>query len=150
MAALAADEVWCRRGVVLNPHYRLMGLYGSEYWTYSLPRRVGTGTARELTQRALPVSAASAVRLGLADRLVECGPEEFGDEVAALAARLADAPGLQSRIAAKKTDLERREGIKPLAAYRAEELARMRRIFFDPEAPYHGLRRAFVRKEPQP
>ncbi len=40
--ALAADCVWARPGVVLNPHYRgLGGLYGSEYWTYLLPRRVG-------------------------------------------------------------------------------------------------------------
>lgn len=39
MLALAADEVWCRSGAVLNPHYRLMGLYGSEYWTLTLPRR---------------------------------------------------------------------------------------------------------------
>ncbi|MER6085625.1 enoyl-CoA hydratase-related protein, partial [Streptomyces sp. NPDC001833] len=37
MLALAADEVWCRAGAVLNPHYRRMGLYGSEFWTYSLP-----------------------------------------------------------------------------------------------------------------
>jgi putative two-component system protein, hydrogenase maturation factor HypX/HoxX len=28
MLALAADEVWCRAGAVLNPHYRLMGLHG--------------------------------------------------------------------------------------------------------------------------
>ena len=41
MLALAADYVWCRAGAVLNPHYRLMGLHGSEYWTYTLPRRVG-------------------------------------------------------------------------------------------------------------
>jgi len=45
MLALAADEVWCRDGVVPNPHYRLMGLYGSEYWTYTLPRRVGAPEA---------------------------------------------------------------------------------------------------------
>jgi putative two-component system protein, hydrogenase maturation factor HypX/HoxX len=38
MLALAADQVWCRDGAVLNPHYRLMGLRGSEYWTYTLPR----------------------------------------------------------------------------------------------------------------
>ena len=33
MLALGADEVLTREGVVLNPHYRTMGLYGSEYWT---------------------------------------------------------------------------------------------------------------------
>ena len=39
--ALAADQVWARDGVVLNPHYKNMGnLYGSEYWTYLLPRRL--------------------------------------------------------------------------------------------------------------
>ena len=40
--ALAADRVYARDGVILNPHYKGMGnLYGSEYWTYLLPRRVG-------------------------------------------------------------------------------------------------------------
>ena len=42
MLAIAADRVCAREGVVLNPHYKTMGLYGSEYWTYSLPKRVGT------------------------------------------------------------------------------------------------------------
>ncbi|MFE1794081.1 hydrogenase maturation protein, partial [Streptomyces sp. NPDC059525] len=32
--------------------------------------------------------------------------------------------------------------------YRADELALMKRTFDDPHAPYHALRRAFVRKEP--
>ena len=37
--ARAADLVWVRDGVMLNPHYKNMGnLYGSEYWTYLLPR----------------------------------------------------------------------------------------------------------------
>jgi putative two-component system hydrogenase maturation factor HypX/HoxX len=30
MMALAADQVYVHEGVVLNPHYRTMGLYGSE------------------------------------------------------------------------------------------------------------------------
>ena len=41
MLALGADQVLLRAAAVLNPHYRTMGLYGSEYWTYVLPRRVG-------------------------------------------------------------------------------------------------------------
>ncbi|HSN22739.1 MAG TPA: formyltransferase family protein, partial [Methylomicrobium sp.] len=31
MAILAADKVWAREGVIFNPHYKTMGLYGSEY-----------------------------------------------------------------------------------------------------------------------
>ncbi|GGW56282.1 hydrogenase maturation protein [Streptomyces xantholiticus] len=150
MLALAADEVWCRSGSVLNPHYRLMGLYGSEYWTYTLPRRVGAPMAERLTRQARPVSAAAALSAGLVDRVVNCGPQEFTGEVTRWAARLAALPAGQLRVAAKKAEHERRESATPLAAYREQELARMLRVFTDADAPYHALRRAFVRKEPVP
>ncbi|WP_330356922.1 enoyl-CoA hydratase-related protein [Streptomyces chartreusis] len=150
MLALAADEVWCRHGTVLNPYYRLMGLYGSEYWTYTLPRRVGPALAERLMREALPVSAASALRLGLADRVIDCGPGDFARETGALAARLAALPATASRIAAKKAELDRREATTPLAGFRERELARMRRTFDDPDAPYHALRRAFVHKRRPP
>src|SRR4029453_6910810 len=48
--ALAADRVYAREDVVLNPYYGHMGgLYGSEYWTYLLPRRVGAKMTARLT-----------------------------------------------------------------------------------------------------
>jgi putative two-component system hydrogenase maturation factor HypX/HoxX len=146
MLAFAADEVWCRRGAVLNPHYRLMGLYGSEYWTYTLPRRVGPATAERLTEDALPLTADRARSLGLVDRVVECAPEAFADEVARMAVRLADSPGLATRLGGKKAARERDEAVRPLRDHRAAELARMRAVFDDPAAPYHALRSAFVRK----
>ncbi|WP_405860824.1 hydrogenase maturation protein [Streptomyces sp. NBC_00090] len=147
MLALAADEVWCRSGSVLNPHYRRMGLYGSEYWTHTLPRKVGPAMAERLIRNAPPVSAAAAQSMGLIDRIVECGPDEFSAEITRLAARLASHPGVASRVAAKKAEHERRESTTPLAAHREQELSRMWGIFTDPTAPYHALRRAFVRKE---
>ncbi|MGW2719326.1 hydrogenase maturation protein [Streptomyces sp. NPDC001492] len=148
MLALAADQVWCRTGTVLNPHYRRMGLYGSEFWTYTLPRRVGTETAQRLTAEALPVSAASAARIGLVDRLVQAPPHEFTAEIERLAAELAGEPDLAQRIAAKAAARQADEARQPLAEYRRDELARMRAIFFDPQAPHHALRSAFVRKLP--
>ncbi|MFJ8631976.1 enoyl-CoA hydratase-related protein [Streptomyces sp. NPDC093568] len=148
MLALAADQVWCRTGAVLNPHYRRMGLYGSEFWTYSLPRRVGSEKARRLMTEALPVSAATAERIGLVDHLVAVSAQEFGAEVGHLAAALADDPDLARRISAKATARQSDEARQPLAEYRRAELARMRDIFFDPHAPYHALRSAFVRKQP--
>jgi putative two-component system hydrogenase maturation factor HypX/HoxX len=147
MLALAADEVWCRSGAVMNPHYRLMGLYGSEYWTHTLPRKVGPATAERLMSEALPVSSAGALRLGLVDRVVDCSPDGFAREVGGLAARLASLPATASRITAKKTELDRLESVTPLAGFREQELARMRRTFDDPDAPYHSLRRSFVHKE---
>src|SRR5207244_7738287 len=65
MLALAADQVWCRSGAVLNPHYRLMGLHGSEYWTYTLPRRVGAREATRLTEASLPITPSAAPASGL-------------------------------------------------------------------------------------
>jgi len=147
MLALAADEVWCRDGAVLNPHYRLMGLHGSEYWTYILPRRVGESEALRLTQSALPVSARRAVEIGMAQRVLQAAPEELGAEVARLAAELAASPELADRIARKKAMREQDESIKPLQRYRDEELVHMRRNFFDAHEPHAGLRSAFVRKE---
>ena len=67
MMALGADQVILRDGVVLNPHYRTMGLYGSEYWTYVLPRRVGADEAARLTEQCLPIGAQQAARIGLVD-----------------------------------------------------------------------------------
>ncbi|GAA2493166.1 hydrogenase maturation protein [Streptomyces longisporus] len=148
MLALAADQVWCRTGTVLNPHYRRMGLYGSEFWTYTLPRRVGSETAQRLTTEALPVSAASAARIGLVDRLVQAPPHGFTAEIERLAAELARDPDLSQRIAAKAAARQADEARQPLAEFRRDELARMRAIFFDPHAPYHALRSAFVRKLP--
>ena len=61
--ALAADEVWACESVVLNPHYKDMGnLYGSEYWTYLLPRRAGAANASRVTQARLPIGVGEACR----------------------------------------------------------------------------------------
>ena len=92
MLALAADQVWCRSGAVLNPHYRLMGLHGSEYWTYTLPRRVGAREAARLTQACLPVTPDSALRSGLVDHVIAGDPTGFRAQVAAMAEHLVRSP----------------------------------------------------------
>jgi putative two-component system hydrogenase maturation factor HypX/HoxX len=147
MLALAADQVWCRDGAVLNPHYQLMGLHGSEYWTYTLPRRVGAAEATRLTEACLPVSPAAALRTGLIDQVITGDPASFRAQVAALAEQLAASPGYPARVAAKTRRLAADGKHRPLAAYRAAELAIMHRNFTDPREPYPDLRRAFVYKE---
>ncbi len=78
MLALAADIVFAREGVVLNPHYKTMGLYGSEYWTYSLPRAVGSEVAHRLTQECLPISADQARHYGMVQAIGPRCPQAFG------------------------------------------------------------------------
>jgi putative two-component system hydrogenase maturation factor HypX/HoxX len=147
MLAAAADRIWCRSGAILNPHYRLMGLSGSEYWTYTLPLRVGASEAARLTRACLPVTPASALRSGLVDRVIAADAPGFRAQVAALAEQLARSPDYPALLAAKARRLAAAEKQRPLAAYRAAELAVMSRSFSDPREPYAELRRAFVYKE---
>ncbi|MFL1503126.1 hydrogenase maturation protein [Pseudomonas sp. O64] len=77
MLALAADIVLAREGVVLNPHYKTMGLYGSEYWTYSLPRAVGSQIAHKLTEECLPISALQAQQYGMVQAIGPRCPQAF-------------------------------------------------------------------------
>ena len=145
--ALAADLVVAREDVVLNPYYKHMGgLYGSEYWTYLLPRRVGVEQTVELTESLEPVGTRRAVEIGLLD-------EAFGDDVASftaqlhgLAGRLAAHPGLDTWLEDKRRQRMVDEQVKPLAAYRAEELARSHECFFGADRSYHEARRRFVYK----
>ncbi|RVX40748.1 putative two-component system hydrogenase maturation factor HypX/HoxX [Nonomuraea polychroma] len=147
MMGLGADRVVVREAVVLNPHYRTMGLFGSELWTYVLPRRVGAEQALRLTQEALPVGAAEAVELGLADRVLGGPRLEFERRVLEYAERLSADPAYDRLLAARRQAREADERRKPLDAYRAEELAEMSRDMFDDRHGFRAARRAFVHKE---
>ncbi|MFO1125403.1 MAG: enoyl-CoA hydratase-related protein [Methylocystis sp.] len=100
--ALAADRVYAKSGVVLNPHYRSMGeLYGSEYWTYLLPRRVGQAKALELMQSCMPIGAKTACTIGFLDDAFGCDGEIFGAELRDRAMRLAQDPSLRALLQKK-------------------------------------------------
>jgi putative two-component system hydrogenase maturation factor HypX/HoxX len=147
--ALAADLVWARDGVLLNPHYKNMGnLYGSEYWTYLLPQRVGADEARAITQNRLPLAAPQAARSGLIDAAFGRDAAAFETELQARAQVLAQAPAYAGRLAAKRARRACDEAAKPLQAYRDEELARMRRNFYGFDPSYHVARYHFVHKMP--
>jgi putative two-component system hydrogenase maturation factor HypX/HoxX len=146
MMGLGGDRVIMRAGVVLNPHYRTMGLFGSELWTYALPRRVGAEQAARLTQEALPIGALDAVELGLADKVVAGTRPEFERAVLEYAEKLAVDPNYERLLAAKRAAREADERRKPLDAYRVEELAEMSRDMFDDRCGFRAARENFVLK----
>jgi len=167
--ARAADQVWVRQGVMLNPHYKNMGnLYGSEFWTYLLPPRVGVDGARNIMQHRLPMTARQAVDSGFYDLCIESEqsrPESgadgkgadplratvagwFSDEVARRATELAASADYPRQLAAKRARRADDEALKPLAAWRAEELGQMRRNFYGFDPSYHYARHHFVHKVP--
>ncbi|NDP64185.1 enoyl-CoA hydratase-related protein [Polaromonas sp.] len=145
--ALAADKVWAHQGVLLNPHYKNMGnLYGSEYWTYLLPRRLGQQAAQHLMQQRLPVSAPMALKMGLIDRCLDGTVAAFEAQVQAQAQALASTYNLPERLLRKQEQRARDEAARPLAAYRQEELSRMHRNFYGFDPSYHVARYHFVHK----
>ena len=150
MLALAADRVYAMSGVVLNPHYRTMGLYGSEYWTYTLPRRVGLKRALELTESCQPIGAQAARQIGFIDDIFGNDTSSFEAALRERAAHLAQDREFRGMLRRKHESRLDDECFKPLAAYRAEELDRMRVIFFGPNRVYHQARRRFVFKGKAP
>ncbi|TJW15554.1 MAG: hydrogenase maturation protein [Mesorhizobium sp.] len=148
--ARAADQVWLRSGVILNPHYKDMGnLYGSELWTYLLPRHCGAENARRIAAARLPMGAKEAVSLGLADRMLSGSRDGFLGEASALAATLSDDVDFLRMLAQKQARRATDEARKALSAYREEELARMRRNFYGFDPSYHVARHNFVHKAPK-
>jgi putative two-component system protein, hydrogenase maturation factor HypX/HoxX len=146
--ALAADRVVAREDVVLNPYYGHMGgLYGSEYWTYLLPRRVGAKLTARLTGPPFTsVGTRRAVEIGLLDAAFGATLDSFRSQVRGLAERLARNPDLGRWLEGKRRRRVRDEEIKPLNAYRKEELARSYRCFFGEDRSYHEARHRFVYK----
>ena len=148
--ALAADRVWARDGIVLNPHYKSMGnLYGSEYWTYLLPRRVAPEQAQAAVQNRLPVGVDEAVTLGLIDEHFGRTRQAFRGEVQRRAIELAGDASFSRLLEAKNRRRADDEAAKPLERYREEELERLRLNFFGFDSSYHVARYNFVRKVPR-
>ncbi len=147
MLVLAADQAFAREGVIFNPHYKNMGrLYGSEYWTYLLPKRVGPEMAEALTEDCLPISAKKAWRIGFIDRVLDQRHQIFTAQVKNLVHTcVADADTFQRLLAEKAATRCLDEAVKPLAAYRQSELTRMHHNFYGDEA-YHIACRQFVLK----
>ena len=146
--ALAADRVVAREGIVLNPYYGHMGdLYGSEYWTYLLPRRLGQRMAAQLTGAPFtPISTHRAERIGLLDAAFGSTVDGFVALVRNHAEKLAKCNDLAARLEFKRRQRARDERIKPLDAYRREELARSHHCFFGADRRYHHARHRFAYK----
>jgi putative two-component system protein, hydrogenase maturation factor HypX/HoxX len=147
--ALAADIVVARHGAVFNPHYKNMGnLFGSEYWTYLLPKKLGPDKARAVMDSRLPICAIEAQALGLIDEVFSIDRDDFLRDVHAFADSLAHEATYGSRLAEKRWQRQRDEGEKPLHRYRQDELERMKLNFFGFDPSYHVARYNFVTKVP--
>jgi len=148
--ARAADFVWAHAGVILNPHYKDMGnLYGSEYWTYLLPRYAGEAHAEEITRTRLPMGVREACAVGLLDEWFGTDEVDFERQLVNRANALAARTDYAARLEEKRARRRRDEALKPLARYRDEELGKMRLNFYGFDPSYHVARYNFVYKVPK-
>lgn len=143
---LACDYVVASEGVVLNPHYKTLGLSGSEYHSYTLAKRVGEEKAKSLLNECLPVSVSYAKELGMVDVVFS---------------RKGYYEALHHFVSTKYNDdyiwdkqdyLE--ENTATIEAYKEKELEVMHPEFWDEQSEFHALRQEFVykvcpRKTPQ-
>lgn len=144
--ALACDEVIIREGVVLNPHYKTMGLYGSEYWTYLLPNRVGPEKAREITEACQPLLAQEAFIIGLVDLMFEEDWGEYHKHLREYCKYLGKKVDIDDFLGVKRAELVKNISSHRLGACRQAELAEMKYTFYDMSSDYHQKRHEFVYK----
>jgi len=135
---LACDYVVGREGVVLNPHYKTLGLSGSEYHTYTLPKRVGDEMAQTLLDECLPLSVTKAKALDMVDEVF--ANEDYDEALHIFAKNKYD----DDFVWEKQDYLE--ENKTKIEVLKEKELEVMHPEFWDEESDFHTLRQEFVYK----
>ncbi|WP_122893006.1 enoyl-CoA hydratase-related protein [Arcobacter peruensis] len=135
---LACDYVVGKEGIVLNPHYKTLGLSGSEYHTYSLAKRVRKDVADKLLNDCLPISITQGKNIGVVDEVF--GHNKYSKSLHSFAISKYDEEFLWD----KEEFLE--ENTQMIEVLKEEELKIMHSEFWDKESKFHNLRYEFVNK----
>lgn len=145
--ALTCDFVFARKGIILNPHYKSIGnLYGSEFWTYSLPKRVNQSMIKRIMDSRLPLSTKTAKDLGFIDDEIEGDIQNFDKIVRNHIKKFLKSIDWKQFLYKKKMIREQDEHQKPLIDYQNEELKNLKKNFFGFDPSYHIARYYFVYK----
>jgi putative two-component system hydrogenase maturation factor HypX/HoxX len=115
-----------------------------------LPRRVGPELTAELTGiksgKFDPIGTRRAKEIGLIDDVFGDDVAGFRTQVKAVATKLARHQDWHAWMEEKKRRRAADERVKPLEAYRGEEMARSHECFFGADRSYHEARMRFVYK----
>jgi putative two-component system hydrogenase maturation factor HypX/HoxX len=141
--ALACDYVVASDATVLNPHYKTLGLSGSEYHTYTLPKRVGSDRAKEMLEACLPISATKAKEINIIDEVYE-KENYFYDLRKYVQTLVGDEDKYDDFIYDKQDYLE--ENKEYINECKENELRVMHPEFWDEDSEFHTLRHEFVYK----
>lgn len=140
--ATACDYVVGAKNVVLNPHYKTLGLSGSEYHTYTLSKRVGEYGAKRLLENCLPISTEQAYKIGLIDELF------YNDYIESLESfcqkLIKDEDKYDDFIWGKEEFLETNKNL--IESHKKNEIKIIYPEFWDKDSTFHNLRYEFVYK----
>ncbi len=141
---LACDYVVARSGVVLNPHYKTMGLSGSEYHTYSFYKRVEKNIADEILNKCIPIGSNKAKRIGMLNEVFE--DSTYAEDLENFCKKLIlDEDKYEDFIDDKKDFIFDNE--EKIESLKEEELKRMYPEFWDEKSSFHTLRNEFIYKK---
>lgn len=147
--ALACDLVFAREGIVLNPHYKNIGnLYGSEFWTYTLPKRVGWDKGKAVMENRMPISSKKAFEIGLIDGIFGRTPKEFRDKLKLKLNTFISSEEFYKSIEKKKKERTSVKWLEEIQKCREHELEKMKLNFYGFDTSYHIARYYFVRRKP--
>jgi len=141
--ALACDKVIAKENVVLNPHYKTLGLSGSEFHTYTLAKRVSKEKADELLESCLPIGAIKAKQLGVVDEVLKS--HNYKKELENICINFLKNEDIYDEFLWSKEDFLE-ENRKSIELKKEEELKVMYPEFWDEDSEFHKLRYEFVYK----
>lgn len=159
--ATACDCVVAGADVVLNPAYRALGLYGSEYHTISYHARCGREGGRRLLHDMTPLSAYDARAMGVVDHVLPGHGALLETRIKNHVRAVVRSIGMHRGAAPNNSNgritqsnylpgaWKAHADLTPagLARARAAELGEMACDFWSPRSVrYHSRRAAFVRK----
>ena len=135
---LACDYTVAKDGVILNPHYKTLGLSGSEYHTYTLPKRVGETQAYHILESCLPLSSNKAKSCKILDEVFP--HDTYYENLHSYALSKYDSQFIWD----KQDYLELNRAM--IEQKKEEELVVMHPEFWQDSSSFHSLRHDFVHK----
>lgn len=140
---LACDYAIACEDVVFNPHYKTLGLSGSEYHTFTLPKRVGEVKAKELLENCLPINSTQALKIDMLDEVFRFSNYDL--KLENFSKNLYEDEEKYEELIDKKKDFLF-DNYKAIEKCKDEELKVMYDEFWDENSSFHKLRHNFVHK----
>lgn len=140
---LACDYAISSENTIFNPHYKTLGLSGSEYHTFILPKRVGQTKSKELLENCLPINANYAKKINMIDEVYPF--EDYQEKLENFCENLLKNEDTFEEFIDRKKDFLEQE-LPLMEECKEKELQIMYDEFWQKSSSFHTLRYDFVHK----